>query len=135
MRTYFSLAVLALVLALHAPRECFALWDVFQVTPEEAADLGIEVRVTPAGPDAVNLEFDFGIEDEFKDFERVELRVGQQNDYVVFAPLREERTEAGHVVVGFTAYRHQLDTLSVWIMVPGGAGGVAYDLQPSRFVE
>ena len=49
MKTAFSIAVLAVLLV--APGECFAEWDIENITKDRAKEMGMEVRsVTPAAP-------------------------------------------------------------------------------------
>jgi hypothetical protein len=52
--------------------------------------------------------------------------------------LREDRSKAGRVVVGFTVDRVQLDQSNLRVVVPhsgGGAKGVTYMLRLKDFVE
>src|SRR5258707_588084 len=104
----------------------------------------MEVRTTATGPYRVIVELEFKTEGNFeefspqgkvKDFCRVELRVGQGDNPTVTAPLREDRSKPGRVVVSFTADRAQLDKLSLWVMVPESLGGTIYDLRVKDFVE
>src|SRR5262245_50733890 len=118
MKTAFSLAVLAVLLA--APGRCFALWLIAPVSKDGAKKLGIEVRSTAAGPDQVRVELEFKTEGKlerfipggkFQDWSGVELRVGEGKNPLVTAPLQEDRSKPGRVVVGFTADRAQLEKL------------------------
>lgn len=93
--------------------------------------MGMEVRSERAGPNHVRVELEFKIEGKLKDFSRVELRTGEG----VTAPLREDRSKPGRIVVSFTADRAQVDKLSLWVMVPGSEGGTAYTLLVKDFVE
>jgi hypothetical protein len=136
MRASICLAVFALFVA---PGSCFALWDVLTLSPEDAVRLGIEVRVPQANPEAVKVEIEFGDDQAFKDFSEVQLRLDEGGDNVITVPMREVRNEAEHVVVSFHANRDQLDSLEVWIMVPGGSrgltGGTAYGIPIADFVD
>jgi hypothetical protein len=82
----------------------------------------------------VRVELEFKTEGALKDFSRVDLRIGAGDNPPVTAPLREERSRPGYVMVSFTADRAQLDTLSLWVMVPGPLGGTIYDLRVKDFV-
>ena len=62
----------------------------------------------------------------------VELRIG---DPSITAPLREDRSKPGHVVVVFTADRTQLDNVTLRVFVPAPLGGTVYELQIKNFVE
>jgi hypothetical protein len=53
----------------------------------------------------------------------------------VTAPLREDRSNPGRVVVSFTADRTRLDKLSLWVMCPGSRGGTVYDVRVKDFVD
>ena len=143
MKTAFSLAVLAVLLV--APGRCFALWTIAPVSKEGAKELGMEVRSTAAGPNQVRVELEFKAEGTFKefssegkffpDFSGVELRIGEGKDPLVTAPLREDRSKPGRVVVSFTADHTQLDKLSLWVSVPELDGGTIYVLRVKDFVE
>lgn len=134
MQTCFKLLALALVLTLMAPRESFALWDVLTLTPEEATRLGIEVRAT-GNSESVSVAVEFVLADEFKDFEGAYLEIKPEGDSVISVPMREERTDEGHVTLSFFSHRDQLETLSVRIRVPGGLGGTLYVLPVDDFVD
>src|SRR5438034_5928542 len=143
MKTIFTIAAVAAVLVA-APSPCFALWGIVLVSKERAKELGMEVRTTATGPNhvIVELEFktegkfeEFSPEGKFKDRSRVELRIGDGDNPPVTAPLREDRSKPGRIVVSFTADRAQLDKLSLWVMVPGNEGGTAYVLRVKDFVE
>ena len=145
MKTIVSIAVFTLLLVVTSP--CFALWDVLSVSKEEAKELGMQVRMTAAGPDHVSVELEFKAEGKFKEFSpegkakdrtRVELWIGQGDNPRLTAAIKENRSKAGSVVVGFTADRVQLDQSNLRVMVPftdGGAGGTEYRLRVKDFVE
>lgn len=146
MKAIFNIFVLA-VLLLAAPRACFALWDVITVSREEAKELGLQVRTNAAGPNRVSVALEFKTEGQFKAFNPdgrfkdrsgVELWIGQGDKPWMTAALKEDRSQAGRVVVGFTADRVHLDQSNLRVMVPysdGGAGGITYVLQVKDFVE
>jgi hypothetical protein len=146
MKTILSIVAFAVVLTV-APRGCFALWDVLDVSPKEAKELGLIVRTKAAGPDHVSVELEFKTEGSFKAFipgskfqDRavVQLWIGQGDNPHVTASLKEDRSEEGRVVVGFTADRVQLDRSSLRVFAPftdGGAGGTQYQLRIKDFVE
>ena len=142
MKTLFGIAVLTVLLV--APSPCFALTQRVPVSKERAKELGMEVRTTPTGPNhvAVQLELKtegkfeaFSPEGKFKNGSRVELRIGEGDDPPVTAPLREDRSKPGRVVVSFTADRTQLDKLKLWVFVPESDGGTIYELRVKDFVE
>jgi hypothetical protein len=118
-----------------APSPCFALWDVLQVTPEVAKELGMEVRSTMAGANHVRVELEFGTAGALKDLSQVDLRIGEGDKLSLTAPLREVRSQPGRVVVNFTVAGAELPKLTLLVYVRGGAGGTLYELRVKDFVE
>ena len=146
MKTIVSIVTFAVLLTV-PPRACFALWDVLTVSKEEAKELGLLVRTTASGPNHVGVELEFRAEGAFKAFRPggkfedrtlVQLWLGQADNPILTATLKEDRSKAGRVVVGFTADRLQLDQINLRVMVPftdGGAGGTEYRLRVKDFVD
>lgn len=145
MKTIIKITVLAVLLA--APSPCFALWGIVLVSKERARELGMEVRTaadSPNQPNQVRVELEFKTEGRFeqfspegrfKDRRRVELRFGERSKPSLTAPLREDRSKPGRVVVSFHADRAHLDKFTLWVMVPEPDGGTIYDLRVKDFVE
>ena len=133
MKTLFSIAVLAVLLV--APSPCFALSVTVSVSKERAKKMGMEVRSERTGPNHVRVELEFKIEGKLKDFSRVDLRIGERDNPSVTAPLREDRSKPGRVLVSFTADRAQLDKMNLLLMVPESDGRTIYDLPVKDFVE
>ena len=133
MKTAFSIAILPVLLV--APSPCFASWEIAPVNKELAKKMGIEVRSEPAGPNRVRVELEFKTEGELKNFSRVDLRISDGGKELVIAPLQEDRSKPGRVVVSFTADRTRLDKMNLWVMVPAPGGGTAYELRVRDFVE
>jgi hypothetical protein len=132
------------VLFVVAPSPCFALTLMVPVSKEGAKELGMDVRTTATGPNHVIVQLEFKTEGKFKEFSpegkfkdgsRVELRIGEGDNPTVTAPLREDRSKPGRVVVSFTADRTQLDKLKLWVIVPEPDGRIIYDLRVKDFVE
>src|SRR5689334_14231001 len=124
MKTALSLAVLAIVLV--APGRCFALWLIAPVTSERAKEMGLEVRSSPSGPDQVRVELEFKTEGrfaefspagKFKDRSRVEMRIGEDKNPLVTAPLKEDRSKPGRLTVSLNADSAHLEKISLWVMV------------------
>jgi hypothetical protein len=146
MKTTLNIIAFA-VLLLVAPRPCFALWDVLQVSKEEAKKLGMNLQALEAGANhiSVTLEFKtdgrfnvFSPESKHNDRSRVELWIGQGDHAQVSAALREDRSKAGSIVVNFTVDRAQLDHCNLRVAVPysdGGLGGMQIRLRVKDFVE
>ena len=133
MKAAFNITVLAVLLV--APSPCFALWDIVDVSTDQSKQLGMEVRSEAAGLNHIRVELEFKIEGTFKDFSSVDLRIGGGDNPPVTAPLREDRSKPGRVVVRFTADRGQLEKIKLWVMVPELDGGSIYDLRVKDFVE
>jgi hypothetical protein len=94
----------------------------------------MEVRSTAAGPNQVRVELEFKAEGPLKNFSRVDLRFGEGDNPPLTAPLQEDRSKPGRVVVSFTADRAYLDKINLWVMVPESAGGTIYHLRVKDFV-
>ena len=148
MKTLFGIAVLAVLLVAASP--CFALNVTVPVSKEGAKELGMEVQTkTGFGSNHVMVQLEFKTEGNFEQFSPegkfkhrslVELRIGEgdypEGDYPpVTAPLKEDRSKPGRVVVGFAANRTQLDKLKLRVVVPNGDGLIFYDLRVKDFVE
>jgi hypothetical protein len=131
----------ALTVSLAAPNRSSALGLTAPISTEQAKGLGVEVRSEVAGPDHVRVELEFTGEGAFKGFSRVDLRIGEGDNppviapSLVTAPLREDRSKPGRVVVGFTADRAHLGRLTLGVIVPGPDGGSTYLLRVTDFVE
>jgi hypothetical protein len=146
MKTILSVSTLAFLL-LVTPNPCFAVWDVMTVSKDEAKELGLLVRTTVAGPSHVSVELEFKTEGAFKAFRPdgkfndrsgVWLWIGQGENSLVTAALKEDHSKAGSIVVSFTAERAQLDQSNLRVMAPytdGGLGGAEYRLRIKDFVE
>ena len=132
-----------------AASPCFALTVKHPVSKEGAKELGMEVRTTATGPNHVIVQLEFKTEGKFEAFSPegkfkhrslVELRIGEgdypEGDYPpVTAPLKEDRSKPGRVLVSFSAERTQLDKLKLWVVVPEPDGRTIYDLRVKDFVE
>lgn len=117
-----------------APSPCFALWDVLQVTPELAKELGMEVRSKMADASHLRVELEFGTAGVWKDLSQVDLQIGEGDNLTLTAPLREDRSQPGRVVVSFTVAGAELPKLTLQVYVRGGAGGTLYELSVKDFV-
>lgn len=134
MKTAFNILAAAAFLTA-APSRCLALWEIETVSKERAKELGMEVRSSAAGPNQVRVELEFKLEGDLKNFSGVELSLGSRDKPVLTAPLREERSKPGRIIVSFTASAAQLDKLTLSVSVPGGLGGSIYELRVRDFVE
>ena len=134
MKTISTIIALAVMLLL-APSPCFALTFTVDVSTERAKELGLEVRSEPAGPDEVRVDLEFKIEGALKDFSQVDLRIGAEKAPLLTAPLREDRSKPGRVVVSFSAERGQLGLINLRVTVPESDGRTIYILRVKDFVE
>jgi hypothetical protein len=134
MKTIFKIAAVAVFLVA-APSPCFALWGIAPVSRERAKELGMEVRSTAAGFNQVRVELEFKAEGLLKNFSRVDLRFGKGDIPPLTAPLQEDRSKPGRIVVSFNADRAHLDKINLWVFVPGSLGGTIYHLRVKDFVE
>ena len=141
MKTFLTISILAILLVI-TPGKCFALWEVASVDKARAEQMGMEIRSEPSGPNHVRVELEFKIDGPLKNFtegvlrnySRVELRVGEGDNPPVTAPLREDRSKPGRIIVSFIADQAELAKISLWVMVAEPLGGTIYDLRMKDFV-
>jgi hypothetical protein len=142
MKIIFNLSVLAVLLAV-TPGRCLAMRAIGIVSTNEAKAMGLEVRATPAGPDATWLELEFKTEGKLKDYSperssshvELEIRDGDKT-LLSYAALQEQHPNPGHVRVRFMANRAYLDKLILTIVVgEGQMPGGAYELRVKEFVD
>lgn len=134
MKTLFTISALALFLIV-APSPSFALTLTVPVSKEKAKELGVEVRSEPAGLNEVRVELEFKIEGALKDFSQADVRIGAGKNPLLTAPLREDRSKPGRVVVSFSAERGQLGIMNLRVTVPELDGRTIYILRVKDFVE
>jgi hypothetical protein len=138
MKTIFNLSALILLL-FAAPRQSVAMMSIEEVTKVRAKELGMEIRVTGAGPDVVRVELAFDTKSALKGYSRVDLesREGGKmgGKLLVSSSLKEEPSKAGRVVVSFAADRTNLDT--IWLRVVTGVPleMVGHCIRVKDFVE
>ena len=132
MKTALSIAVLAALLTSTSP--CFALGFVKKVSKEEAKQMGMEVRSTALDANQVRVDLKINIEGGLKHFSGVDLCFGEGDKPLLAAPLQEDRSKSGQVVVSFTADRAHLDKITVRVTVQELGLGV-YVLRIKDFVE
>jgi hypothetical protein len=144
MKTVFTIVIAAIFLSV-APTPCFAIWDVVTVSKELAKKLGMETRATAAGPNHLQVQLEFKVEGDLKEYDgqyknrsNVSLRMGKRDHLTLSASLREDRSTPGRVLVSFTTDRTQLDKLTLTVSVPGSpgtVGGTHYELPVKDLVE
>lgn len=134
MRTIVSIVTFAVLFGVTAS-PCFALTLTVPVSKEKAKELGMEVRSEPASPTDVRVELDFKIEGALKDFSQADVQIGAGKNPLLTAPLREDRSKPGRVVVSFSAERGQLGIINLRVTVPELDGRTIYNLRVKDFVE
>ena len=67
MKTILRMSVLTFLL-LAVSSQCFALRSIGIVSKNDAKEMGLEIRATPAGPDAAWVEFEFKAEGKLKGY-------------------------------------------------------------------
>jgi len=137
----FSLLLLLTLLTGLAPRSCLAMRSIGTISTNEAKAMGLEIRATPAGPEAVWLDLEFRIESKLRDYQpsvsHVELEIREGDKVLVgYAALQETHPRPGRVLVRFLANRSFLDKIHIVVVVGEGAMvGGAYDLRVREFVD
>lgn len=134
MKMFTKIFAATVVLAV-AANPCFALWEIATVSKERAKELGLEVHSHAAGPVDVRVELEYKALGELKNVREINLRISDGDKLIATAPLREDRSNPGRVVVTFTADRTRLDKLSLWVMVPAPDGGTVYEVRVKDFVD
>lgn len=133
MKTHLKLAVLAVLLVATAIR-CFAMMSIGDVSKAQAKEMGMEVRVTPAGLDAVRVELEFETKGALKNYSRVDLEISD-GKLSVSASLQEEGLRPRHVLVSFAADRAHLDKITLRVVTGVPMNMVGLDLHMKDFVD
>ena len=117
MKTILRISVLMFLL-IAASSQCFALRSIGIVSKNDAKEMGMEIRATPAGPDAAWVELEFKPEGKLKHFRHVEMEINEgDKSLVAYAALRETRSSSGSVVVRFMANRAYLEKMTLTVVV------------------
>lgn len=136
-----KLSILVVLIAV-MPNLCLAEREIRAISAREAKEMGVELRATPAGPDAVWLELEFKTEGKLQDYSpersrsRVELEVRDgKKPMLGYAVLQEQHPKPGHVLVRFMASRAYLDKVILSIVIGDGLlPGGAFELHAKEFV-
>ena len=135
MKTILKFSVLTFLL-IAASSQCFALRDLAEVSKKEAKEMGLEIRATAAGPDAVWLELEFKTEGRLKDFNHVELEIREGEKLLVaYAALSEKRSNSGSVLVRFMANRAYLDKITLTVVTGFPSADFGNELRVKDFVD
>ena len=131
-RMTFCLMITALLVA--APSQCFAFESIEFVTKERAKELGMEIKVGPAGPEAVLIVLDFETKGELKSYYRVALDMHDEGRLLLSSTLKEDKAPPGHIVVSFAADRKKLDRIEVKVVTMSGGQRTGHVLRMKEFV-
>src|SRR5437762_894652 len=136
MRTILTIFVLAMSLAA-VPAPSLADWGFGRITNAQAKALGIAVSSEPNSGTLLLVQLQIKTEGDMQVFSRedsgsrIELRIRRGETTLISAPLKEDRTKPGYVVVKFSAERAELDSITLRVWVRGGRsgrGGVIHEL-------
>jgi hypothetical protein len=135
LKSTLKLAVLTLLLLL-AASPCFAMRDIGIVSKQAAKEMGIEIRATPAGPDALWLELEFKPVGKLKSFSHVELEIREgEKSLISYAALSEKRSESGSVVVRFMAARAFLEKITLTVVTGFPSAYSGDEIRLKEFVD
>ncbi|MCD6051591.1 MAG: hypothetical protein K0Q55_3000 [Verrucomicrobia bacterium] len=122
-----------LLVALVSP--CLALMGIGWVTPKEAKELGIELRVTDSGPNAHWVELEFKPEGRFKEFQHVSLEIADGEKLLLGYTTLKETREPGKVTVRFMAGRPYVDKITLRIVTGYPSNYSGHDLRLKEFIK
>ena len=135
MKPRFHLPILVILFAA-VSFQCLAMRSVGTVTKKEAKEMGIDVRATAAGPEALWLELEFKPEGKLKTYDHVELEIDEGGKTLVaYAALGEKRSSSGTVVVRFMASRAFVGKITLSIITGFPPNFSANQLRMKDFVE
>lgn len=134
MKKLLCLPILALFFA--AAFQCFALRSVGIITKAEAKEMGIQVRATAAGPEALWLELEFKPEGKLKSYQHVELEINEgEKSLVAYTELAGKRQSSGSVVVRMMVARSLVGKVTLSIITGFPSNFSANELRIKEFVE
>ncbi len=116
--------------------QCLAMRSVGTLTKKEATEMGIEIRASAAGPEALWLQLEFKPEGKLKAYDHVELEIDDGGKLLVaYAALGEKRSSSGAVVVGFMASRAYVGKITLSIITGFPSNFSANQLRMKEFVD
>lgn len=129
----------AAVFLVAVPSACLAMMDLETVSKERAKELGLEIRATAAGPDAVRIVLEFAKKGQLLSYHRVALEVRDGGKLLVSSTMKDETPQgkdASRVVVGFAADRTALDKLTLRVVTNHSPRSwTGYDIRVKEFVN
>lgn len=119
-----------------ATTPCLALRGIGIITPTEAKEMGIEVRASLAGPDALWLELEFKPDGKLKSYSHVELQIGEgEKSLISYLALGEQKTNSGSILVRFMANRAYLEKVTLVIVTGFPSNYSGNELHLKDFVD
>lgn len=122
-----------LLISLVSP--CLALMGLAIVSPKEARELGIDLRMKDSGPDAFWVELEFKPEGRFKEFQHVSLEIADGDKLLLGYTALKETRESGKVTVRFLAGRTYLDKITLRIVTGFPSNYTGHDLRLKEFIK
>jgi hypothetical protein len=117
------------------PNRSYALELIEIVTKERAKTLGLEIRSSAAGPDAIRVELEFEIKGDLKSYHRVALEMHEGDKLLASSTLKEEESKKGHVIVSFAADRAKLGQFRLKVVTLNDDGRNGHVIKVKDFVD
>ncbi len=114
---------------------CLALMGIGFVSPKEAKELGIELRVTDSGPDAHWVELEFKPEGRFKEFQWVSMEIADGEKLLLGYTTLKETRESGKITIRFMAGRAYVDKITLRIVTGFPSNYSGHDLRLKEFIK
>ncbi|HEY1170904.1 MAG TPA: hypothetical protein VGH19_05995 [Verrucomicrobiae bacterium] len=134
MKHVLRLSIFAfLMFALIAP--CFAMMGLAIVSPKEAKELGLDLRIKDSGPNAVWVELEFKPEGRFKDFQHVSLEITDGDKLLLGYTALKETREGGKITVRSMISRAYLDKTTLRIVTGFPMNYTGHDLRLKEFIK
>ena len=120
---------------------CLGMMEVSFVTPKVAKEMGIDVSARASGPKHVWVTLRFEKKGRLEHYgperySRVEMRIGDGEQPLVVAGLKERSTKEGEVQVSLMVARQHLDSTALMVVVGSGLiPGGGYEVKLKDFVD
>lgn len=132
----FSTLLLLTTVHIALAGECFAMRRVGVISQEEANESGIEIRATPAGPEAVWLELEFKPERKLADFSHVELEIREGGELAVaYAALEGKRSSSGSIVFRLMVSRRCIHKITLTLVTGPPMNQIGNELRMKDLVK
>ena len=98
--------------------------------------MGLKIAANAAGPNDVRVVLEFEPKGELKGYSRVDMQFEESGRSRLFASLREEGTDPGHIVVSVAVDRANLDKVTLCVVTRGGSRQmIGYEIRAKDFVD